>query len=199
MSWDPITELKPQGMKAIQLMKDRGMRIRAINIVYFEGIDTNLKTLNNDRLDFWNDVRCLITDEGDVLMAAQATTEPGAYYTYNRMNHKGAFRIQLSTQFLDAWGFGMHFDQWALVQIGNIAGHRDDNEDGFRTGDLIDIGGSFGVNQHTVKGLPDRVGRWSAGCLVGRYWQTHKLFMDILKSTGNVTFDTVVFDGKLLL
>jgi len=191
--------LKPQGDKTIRIMQERGMRIRAINIVYFEGINTDLKTINNDRLDGWNDVRCLITDKGDMLMSAVATTEPGLFYTYNRMNPKGAFRIKLNEQFRDCWRIGRHFTQDALVQIGTITGHRDNNQDGKRTNDLLDTGNYFHVNQHTTSNAPNFVGRWSAGCLVGRFPSTHARFMTILRGSGNKFFDTVVFDGQELL
>lgn len=191
--------LKTQGLKTLQLMSDRKMRIRAYNIVYFEGMNTDLLTLNTDRLDGWNDVRCVITDDGDVIHNSLATTEPGAYYTKNRMNSKGAFRIQLNTQFKDAWTLGRHYSQFALVQCGNITGHRDNNEDGQRTGDAMDTGDDFYVNQHTTSGATSQVGRWSAGCLVGCYPESHATFMQLCVSSGNRTFDTVVFDGKLLL
>jgi hypothetical protein len=193
MKYPSIGKLKPQGVSTIARMQALGMRVRAINIVYFEGINTDLVSTNDDKLDEWNDVRCIITDDGDVLMAAQATTEPGRYYTFNRMNLKGAFRIQLDKQFKDAWTFGKHFRQDALVQCGTISGHRDDNEDGKRTGDLVDVGSGFGVNQHTTNAAPGLVGKWSAGCLVGRYPTTHATFLEILRYSGNTTFDTVVF------
>lgn len=179
-------------------MRARGMRVRAINIVYFEGIDTDLVTLNSDSLDGWNDVRCLITDDGEVLMSAAATTEPGRHYTETPMNPRGAFRIQLNTQFKDAWQFGKHFTQDALVQCGDITGHRDLNRDGARTNDKLDTGSGFGVNQHTTSNAPGNVGKWSAGCLVGRYPTAHQRFLQLLRSSGVTKFDTVVFDGNLL-
>lgn len=195
MPFDTIPELKPLGLKAIKYMAAKGYKIRALNIVYFEGIDTDLVTVNRDRLDEWNDVRSVITDDGDVLMACQATTEPGKRYTYNRMNPLGAFRIAFG-QYLDCWRIGRHFTQDALVQCGTIQGFRDDNEDGFRTGDTVDTGDYFGVNQHTTSNAPDLVGSWSAGCLVGRYPATHARFMAICRAMGLDTFDTTVVSGS---
>lgn len=196
MAFDTIPELKPLGIKAIAYMVAKGYKVRALNIVYFEGIDTDLATLNNDKLNEWNDVRSIITDDGDVLMACQATTEPGGYYTHSRMNSKGAFRIAFG-QYLGCWQIGRHFKQDALVQCGILKGHRDNNEDGFRTGDIVDAGDYFGVNQHTTGSItPEVVGRHSAGCLVGRYASTHADFMAICRAMGLRKFDTTIFSGS---
>lgn len=189
------------GKKAIALMQAKEYKVRALNIVYFEGIDTDLIKLNEDRLDRWNDVRSIITDKGDVLMCSLATTEPGAFYTYNRMNPKGAFRIAFG-QHLDAWRIGKHFKQDALVQCNVLKGYRDHNEDGSRTGDLAYTGTDFGVNQHTVSNSADgtyydNVGKWSAGCLVGAYANTHyKTFMPICRAMGLKTFDSTIISGE---
>jgi hypothetical protein len=202
MAFPTIKALKPQGEKIIRYMKSKNYKIRALNIVYLEGIDSDLTTLNKDRLNEWNDVRCIVSDKGDVLISHIATTEPGAYYTYNRMNPKGAFRIKFG-QYLNAWKFGDHFGQRALVQCGNITGFRDDNEDGFRTGDKLDSGNYFGVNQHTTSKNKSMntynapVDRQSAGCLVGKIPSSHfKKFIPICESMGVSTFDTTIIDGS---
>ena len=176
-------------------MKGKGYKVRALNIVYFEGLDTDLVTVNKDRLNEWNDVRCIISNTGEVLMACEATTEPGDHYTYNRMNPQGAFRIAFG-QYLECWQIGRHFTQDALVQCGNLKGHRDHNMDGSRTGDKVYVGANFGVNQHTTSNAPGTVGRWSAGCLVGRYPATHAKFMAICRSMGLRRFDTTIIDGS---
>lgn len=200
MAFDPISELKPQGVKALAYMVAKGYKIRALNIVYFEGLNTDLATGNGNKLNQWNDVRSIISNKGDLLLACSATTEPGDYYTYNRMNPKGVARIAFG-QYLDAWEIGMHHTQPALVQCGTIRVCRDANEDGLRTGDAIDIGSDFSINQHTTgnegsSNSPEVIGRWSAGCLVGRYSATHyNTFMPICRSMGLATFDTTVIDG----
>ena len=195
----PIDRLKDKGKKAIQLMRDRGMRVLPYNIIYFEGINTDLSTLNNDALDHWNDVSTIIGEDGTVYFCAQATTEPGREYTDNPLNPKGAFRIALNTQFKNCWRLGDHKGQDALVQCDTIWGHRDKNKDGFRTGDTIDTGDHFGINQHTTSGMPEKVGFWSAGCLVRRSVEDHKEFMRLCRAMGYRFFDTVVFDGKLIV
>lgn len=188
------------GSKAIRYMVSKGYKVRALNIFYVEGINTDLKTLNADKLDQWNDVRSIITNAGKVLMSCSATTEPGAHYTYNRMNPGGAARIAFG-QYLDAWRLGKHFQQDALIQCGSIKVYRDANEDGMRTGDALDTGDYFGVNQHTTGNSadvnpPENVDRFSAGCLVGRYPSTHyETFLPICRSMGLKTFDTTIAPG----
>lgn len=197
MAFPTIPELKSLGIKTIAYMVAKGYKIRALNIVYFEGIDTDLVTLNDDRLDGWNDVRSVISNKGEVLLACQATTEPGKFYTYNRMNPDGAFRITIG-QHTDCWRLGKHFQQDALVQCGILSGARDDNEDGFRTNDVVDYGDDFGVNQHTTGSIaPGVVGKYSAGCLVGRYSETHyNVFMPIVRSMGLKTYDSTIIAGN---
>jgi hypothetical protein len=196
MSFAKIPELKPQGEKAIAYMKARGYKIRALNIVYFEGINPDLQTVNSDSIDAWNDVRSIIANNGDVLMACAATTEPGWYYRQNPMNDGGAAQLAFG-QYLDAWQIGDHHGQDALVQCGTLKVFRDKNEDGSRKGDAADVGSDFGLDQHTTSNAPDNVGRWSAGCLVGQYPETHNdKFMPICRAMGLDTFDSTLIDGS---
>jgi hypothetical protein len=199
MSFPILTELNTQGKKAIAYMKSKQYKVRALNIVYFEGLDADdMKTVNEDRLDFWNDVRAVIRDNGDVLMSCSATTEPGRYYRLNRMNPDGAAQLAFG-QYLDAWKIGKHgtsYIQDALVQCGNLAVYRDDNEDGIRTGDKIYTGDDFYINQHTTSNAPETIGRWGAGCLVGKYPSTHATFMKICRSMELKTFDSTLVSAS---
>jgi hypothetical protein len=195
MSYQSIPALKHAGLKTLAYMQSKGARIRALNIVYFEGIDPDLATVNSDRVDYWNDVRSVITDDGDVIMSSIATTEPGWYYRLNRLNTNGAAQLAFG-QYLDAWEIGNHRGQDALVQCGDLKVLRDDNQDGSRSGDEIFVGADYGLNQHTTSNAPDLVGRWSAGCLVGKYPATHTKFMGICRSMGLKTFDTTLIDGS---
>jgi hypothetical protein len=197
MSFATLPELKLQGQKAIAYMKVRNYKIRALNIIYFEGIDCDLQTVNSDRIDGWNDVRAIISNTGDVLLCCSATTEPGWYYRNNPMNDGGAAQLAFG-QYLDAWRIGDHHGQDALVQSSILKVFRDKNEDGSRKGDAVDIGDDFGLNQHTTSNSPDNVGRWSAGCLVGKYPETHNdKFMPICRAMGLDTFDSTLIDGSL--
>jgi hypothetical protein len=197
MGFATLPELKSQGLKTIAYMKAYNMKVRALNIVYFEGLNCDLQTVNSDKIDCWNDVRSIVTDKGDVLLCCTATTEPGWYYRNNPMNDGGAAQLAFG-QYLDAWRIGDHHGQDALVQCNKLKVYRDKNEDGSRKGDSVDIGDDFGLNQHTTSNSPDNVGRWSAGCLVGKYPDTHNdKFMPICRSMGLDTFDSTLLDGSL--
>jgi hypothetical protein len=191
----PLEQYTKIGPKVIEYCKLKGYKIDDFNIIYFEGLDTDLKTANADLLDLWNDVRTVITGSGDVLGVWEATTEPGRYYTVNPLNPNGAARITLG-QTLNAWKFGDHKGQDALVQCGDILVYRDKNKDGFRTGDQTFLGDSYGLNQHTTKFAPGTIGRWSAGCLVGRYESSHDIFMAMCRASGLKRFSAIVIDGS---
>jgi hypothetical protein len=196
MAFQELAELRPQGDKAIRYMKSLGCKIRALNIVYFEGLDADdMRTPNSDRIDYWNDVRSIIGNDGRVYLCCTATTEPGWYYRLNRLNPNGAAQLAFG-QYLDCWKIGDHKGQDALVQCGNLKLFRDKNADGSRQGDPIDTGTDFGINQHTTSNAPEMIGRWSAGCLVGKYPGTHAKFMEIVRSMGLKTFDSTLIDGS---
>lgn len=178
-------------------MKSLGYKIRALNIVYFEGLNAeDMATPNEDRIDSWNDVRSIVGNDGRVYLCATATTEPGWYYRQNRMNPGGAAQVAFD-QYLDCWEIGDHHGQDALVQCGCLTIFRDDNEDGSRKGDACLAGVDFGINQHTTSNAPDKIGRWSAGCLVGKYPASHAKFMSICRSMGLETFDSTLIDGSM--
>jgi hypothetical protein len=165
------------------------------NIVYLEGCNTDMASLNNDAMDLWNDVRCVLNFEGEVFLNAQSTSEPGRYYVYHPMNPDGAARLALGYH-KEAWIIGKHYEQDALVQCADLKVFRDFNKDGFRTGDKVYVGSNFGINQHTTIEAPATIGRWSAGCLVGRYPSTHAKFMQLCRASGLSKFSTVLIDGK---
>lgn len=185
------------GTQILTYMQQQKFRIRAYNIVYIEGVDPDTFALNDDAIDLWNDTRNVIRDDGTILMSCSATTEPGLYYTDNPMNPKGAARIAFG-QYLDAWTFGDHHGQDALIQCGALKVYRDANKDGFRTGDSVDEGDDFGIDQHTTCDAPPTIGRWSAGCLVGLHPETHAKFMQLCRDSGRDRFDTTVLDGSEL-
>lgn len=189
------------GQKILEYMESEGMIITPLNIVYIEGVDPIEEWFreNPDILDYWNDTRNLIADDGTFAMSAISTTEPGRYYTMQPMNPNGAARIAFG-QHLDAWGFGIHgvsYPHEALLQINPVRFYRDLNKDGFRTGDRIYVD-VIGMNQHTTSNAPRMIELWSAGCLVGRYPSTHQEFIRLLKKTKKKTFHTTVLDGSLL-
>lgn len=174
-----------------------------LNIVYVEGVNLD-GNLNSDEMNQWNDLRLvykIINQKPVVVDKWVATTEPGWKYTLNPLNREGAFRIAFGQY--QAWSVGWHKDHEALVQVGEIAGFRDRNQDGLRTGDLKVVGSDFGVNQHWGYDMPQVDGA-SAGCLVGKSRFGHRQFMQIVKSDSRYKFNksyifwTAILDGSLL-
>jgi len=156
------------------------------NIAYVEGMNSDA-TLNPDAANEWNDRRLIIQiqkgGKPKLVVNDQATTEPGRFYTIEKpLNKAGAARMAFGQY--KAWMMGKHQGwQPALVQRGLLRVHRDGNKNFKRDGaDLVDIGTAFGVNQHsTAPGqLPTLVGKYSAGCLVGRNYDSHLAFLKIL-------------------
>lgn len=156
------------------------------NIVYVEGLNSD-GSLNSDTFDQWNDRRLVIQIQkgGKPLLVIndQGTTEPGKFYTQNPLNPQGAARIAFGQY--KAWMVGMHqMKQPALVQRGPVRVHRDLDKNGKRnSSDPIDIGDWFGINQHSTSPtlVPDLVGKFSAGCLVGRRYNSHLAFLRVVK------------------
>ena len=177
------------------------------NIVYVEGIDAD-GTENNDAPNKFNDRRILIEIVDSIPKIIgnwEATTEPGTFWTNNPMNSKGAARIKFD-QF-KAWRVGTHKIQFpALLQVADITVHRDFDRNGFRTGDKLDTGSDFGINQHHANDASRHdIGRWSAGCLVGRSKAEHNKFMEIIMQdrrynlNSNYIFETTIIPGDDLL
>ncbi|MBK7936686.1 MAG: peptidoglycan-binding protein [Lewinellaceae bacterium] len=156
------------------------------NIVYLEGVDSSGR-VNKDVFDEWNDRRIVIriTPGGkpEMIINDQATTEPGKFYTVNPLHSKGAARIAFGQY--KAWADGLHQgEQPALVQRGDVRVHRDLDKSGTRNKvDPIDIGDWFGINQHTTdpQKTPELVGKYSAGCLVGRRYTYHTKFLKTVR------------------
>lgn len=173
------------------------------NIVYLEGADKN-GVPNSDTFNEWNDRRLVIEIVNGVPIIVgnwKATSEPGRKYTQNPMNPGGAFRIAFGQY--QAWQVGFHQgkrDHEALVQRGEIKGHRDKNKDGQRTGDPGVVGSGFGVNQHHGWNL-ERIEGASAGCLVGQSKDEHRQFMALIKQdkrykiNPNYLFFTTIIAG----
>lgn len=171
-------------------------------IVYVEGADWD-GSPNADKFNQWNDRRIVIEIVSGVPKIVgnwAATSEPGDHYTYNPMNAKGAARIAFNQY--KAWRLGYHgrSDRHeALVQVANVAVHRDLNQDGQRTNDLV-YEGLFGINQHWGYDMKT-VGRASAGCLVGQSRKSHREFMALIKQdrryqkNNSYTFMTTVIAG----
>lgn len=180
------------------------------NIVYVEGMNAD-GTENNDAPNHFNDRRIVIeVVDGipKIIGNWEATTEPGSFWTRNPMNRGGAARIKFDQY--KAWRVGTHKTEStnqpkALVQVENVTVHRDFDRNGIRTGDKLDTG-LFGINQHHANGAPRHdIGRWGAGCFVGRTETEHDKFMNLImqdrryRLNTNHIFWTTIIPGDDLL
>lgn len=200
--------------RILRYMRTKGYWIarspRMRNIVYLEGLDAN-GTLNADAFDHWNDRRVVFrigaNTKPQMLVNDQSSTEPGSHYTWHPLNPNGAARIAFGQY--KAWTVGLHKGtQPALVQREKVRLHRDLNKDGFRNArDPIDIGKTFGINQHSTRpgSPPEFVDSYSAGCLVGRRWAWHMSFLNIVKqderyrqNRGYLFISTIIAGDDLL-
>jgi peptidoglycan hydrolase-like protein with peptidoglycan-binding domain len=180
------------------------------NIVYVEGMNAD-GTENTDAPNQFNDRRIVIeVVEGipKIVGNWEATTEPGRKDTLSPLSERprrlGAARIKFGQY--KAWQVGSHKDQYpALVQVSSVTVHRDKNKDFVRTGDELDTG-IFGINQHHGNHASRHdIGRWSAGCLVGRAKDGHEQFMALImkdkryKANPSYIFLTTIIPGDDLL
>lgn len=181
--------------RILKYCKSKNYPIADFNIIYIEGLTINGQ-LNGDEPNQFNDVRAIFNRER-CLDCWQATCEPGSWYTDYPVNPEGAFRIAFGFH-QNAWEVGIHGNSEpheALVQIGEVRGHRDANRDMVRTGDR-EVRGYFGINQHWGYDMPPGdIGQASAGCLVGRSRFGHQQFMQFCKNSGRQYFDTIVVPG----
>lgn len=191
-----------------------------LNIVYIEGMGLDLKP-NDNKFNEWNDLRLVFkyVDEcPEVLFMQLCTTEPGRLATFQKDSvlRKGVARIKLGQY--TVWKMGYHNVRKnrkthpALVQHLPLPVCRDLNRDGKRNGDYIDFG-IFGINQHGTRiGYKDgKVENWSEGCLVGKDWNKHLEFIELLKTdkryknnnefiftTTIISSDEINFDSSLV-
>lgn len=194
----------------IMAMQNNGFHISRIgfNIVYLEGVNKDF-TLNDNEPDRWNDLRLLIHYQGGkwaIHDAWPATTSPGEYYTKRPMNRLGAARI-VPGQY-KAWRMGRHNGVHpALQQVGPIFVTRDFNKNFVSSDDKIYIANAT-INQHSTRpnmAPPDKVGKWSAGCLVGQNYSDHLRFLALLRNdprydmNAGYKFITTIISGKDIL
>jgi hypothetical protein len=155
-----------------------------INLIGIEGMNPD-GTPNQDAPNVFNDlIGCLIFENGQPKFKCLyvGTTEPGRYYTINKLNKNGAARLELGQQ--RCWQTGLHNGKYeALIQTGApVIVRRDGNKDFSREGDVLDTG-FFGVNIHHGGSNPvNDIGRYSAGCQVIRSTSDFAQFMRIVKS-----------------
>jgi peptidoglycan hydrolase-like protein with peptidoglycan-binding domain len=157
------------------------------NVVYVEDCTECGKSLP-DQPDYFNDRRLLIqilNGKPTIIANYKCTTEPGRYYTKNRMNRLGAARIKFGSY--KAWKLGYHGSRpyRALVQCMSIPVHRDNNENFARDKNDKITWGLIGLNQH--HGYNNRtIYVHSAGCLTAQSSEGHFEWMDLIENDKRV-------------
>lgn len=178
---------------------------KTFNIVYLERTNPDF-TINANERNRWNDLRMVIKIDDNMrpVIVGQwvATTEPGEFYTQQPMNVFGAARIAFGQY--KAWASGVHNGkQPALRQVAPILVYRDLDKNGNRRGDSLHVSYAT-INQHSTNENfnSEYVGKHSAGCLVGKYYQEHLEFLSIVLSdrrflrNNAYNFISTVMDGK---
>lgn len=179
-------------VKFDRLAEEKGYAVSRVqdtyNIVYVEGMSVDFLPLPNI-LDGWNDLGLVISYKDNVpriLSAHQCTTGPGLAATNSEAARAlgGVARIGLG-EHLEIWEDGFHkgrADHPALVQRAPLFVYRDLNKDGERIGDPYRP--ASGINQHSTRPgwAGEKVGMWSAGCLVRRFWNSHILFLSLIRA-----------------
>jgi hypothetical protein len=155
----------------------------------------------------FNDFLCAAFElrGNQVVLAFEATTDPGVYYRENPANVAGT-AILVPGQYRGMWQLGLHQGAYAaLVQRGKCKVYRDRNRD-----QVLDVGddvptskGFFGINCHRANAVRRSVlvDRWSAGCQVLACPQEFDLLMATARKSaqryGNVFSYTLLEEQDL--
>lgn len=93
------------------------------------------------------------------------TTDPGAYYTKEKLLNKDGAAIMKPGQYRGLWQIGLHRGKYkALVQVGKCVVYRDGDKDE-EIDAVLEDEGRFGINMHHAYDS-EQINRYSAGCQV---------------------------------
>ena len=192
---------KEQGQKLIKWMQSQKFRVLAENIVFIRDASPDNWSPRTPHIDYWNCAAVVVKNTGEVLLSNEGTSLPGRYWELNPMNDDGCFRIAADYQHQDGWQIGTHRGYPALIHYNPLLGYRDKNQDFVsESSEECIINAECRVDIHACNGTDggDTIDRWSAGCLVRRYWDSHLQFMDICQNSGRDKFDVTVVKGTTL-
>ena len=171
-----------------------------VNLFCLQGVseDKDQIILNDNRVDFYNDLVILLVNGIDYIY--KATVDPGLYYRKYPLSRRGCAKLA-HTQHI--YRSGLHKGKQRALRLKNEIGWllRDSNLNRiFGIGDSVKYTQNSGVNIHAGGG--NKVGRWSAGCIV---LQTHynskgyQAFMEEIDKSQDKDIFVTVWKGNDLI
>jgi hypothetical protein len=169
---------------------------------FFKGpYNVNLWAIRNPSLQVneWNDLLGVAYQDAwgnEINLVHSGTTKPGLYWLKNKLGNINGTFILMPGQYLSCFMLGKHGKYDALVQNGMpFKGWRDNDKDG-----EFDFSGPIytdvrGLNMHTESLLneTEKVGAYSAGCMVREFDREHFMVMELLKRSAEIYGDTFSF------
>jgi len=133
----------------------------------------------------WNDIIGILIN--GKIYCTLGTTDPSAYFTFNRMSPRGCFHMKACFQ-KNIWRLGKHRGYEALSNTGSVGpvyGWQDGNNN-FLYDDGEDSSGVFAINLHHGFSTPEKIGLHSAGCQVILGKEVFEYYLEIIKSSRKV-------------
>ncbi len=162
------------GKRLVDFIKANGWKVLPLQLVVLRNADSDSwQPLDGGgKIDHWDDAVILLSGDGEIIFSVRGTADPGLHYSKQPMNPAGTARIA-NGQHLECWQRGWHFKQRAFTQCKPIMITRDRNRNLSWSDEQVHPASGIGLNIHTTANSPsstlfDRVGRWSAGCVVIR-------------------------------
>lgn len=178
---------------------DKQLLEKAKNLKSFKGFPNDYWILGvQSSEDEYNtpDDKFYIFKGEDFIMVTSGTTNSGAYGMkyFRKWNKKGVFVIKTNEWYYDLWANGLHKRKMkALVQVGNIKGYRDNNENKKieEIGEVVE--GKFGINFHTMSYkfkvfIKMLIGAWSVGCQVCNIGEDYYKILNYVKNQRRITY-----------
>jgi hypothetical protein len=171
--------------------KARDIELKDFNIFGIRNVEDMDKGIWNDYIGYFTEYDFKIYN---------GTTDPGVYYTKNRMNSKGCAHLVLGYH-EDIWLIDLHRGKYDAMcnryPTKPVKVWRDNNED-FENNEWIEEVGHFGINLHRASRLKimDRIWKYSAGCQVIQDPNDFDEFMFVAKASEMKFFSYLLLENK---
>jgi hypothetical protein len=128
--------------------------------------------------------------KGNEISLCPGTTDPGLYWMNNPMNSDGCAHIVSNVLYPQVYRLGLHGKKGsdtahdAFVQYGELTVARSKTLKEYTSGIYkLYTGKNFMTNYHAMLGRLQKIGRWSAGCLVCQYIEDLNHTIAMFKTT----------------